>query len=78
MKEPSNEQIEIPDNMIPWGMEVPFGENEQKKLMAILEAKFSLHEADELYASIFNPDTDEDSIKWQMEYWAKLDDGSDE
>jgi hypothetical protein len=73
MKEPSNEQIEIPDNMIPWGMEVPCGEAEQKKIMAILEAKFSLHEADELYASIFNPDTDEASIKWQMEFYAHLD-----
>ena len=77
MKEPSNEQIEIPDNMIPWGVEVPFDENAQRKLMAVLEAKFSLHEADELYASIFNPDTDEESIKWQMEFYAHLDDGED-
>jgi hypothetical protein len=72
MKQPSNEQIEIPDNMIPWGMEVPCGEAEQKKIMAILQAKFSLHEADELYASIFNPDVDETGVKWQIEYWAKM------
>lgn len=36
--------------------------NIEKKVIAILEARFSLHEADELFNMIFDNEVDEDDV----------------